>query len=107
MLDKEGRVAMADVTGVQVEDHFDLENGGGGTFIILISQLYCYMLFASIDPKDIKGVGGGEEGLNPLKKESSEFKIYLLMWTNSVSFRILNQPMFFLLRKNMQLVVIY
>lgn len=33
MLDKEGRVAMADVTGVQVQDHFDLENGGGGTFI--------------------------------------------------------------------------
>lgn len=77
MLDKEGRVAMADVTGVQVEDHFDLENGGGGTFIILISQLYCYMLFASIDPKDIKG--WGEEGLNPLTKESSEFKIYILM----------------------------
>lgn len=44
MLDKEGRVAMADVTGVQVEDHFDLENGGGSRDIyLLISQLYCYI----------------------------------------------------------------
>lgn len=76
MLDKEGRVAMADVTGVQVEDHFDLENGGGGTFLKK-STILLYMLFASIDPKDIKG--WGEEGLNPLTKESSEFKIYLLM----------------------------
>lgn len=73
MLDKESRVAMADVTGVQVEDHFDLENGGGGTFIILISQLYCYMLFASIDPKDINGVGG-KRVLIPLKRKVQNLK---------------------------------
>lgn len=72
MLDKEGRVAMADVTGVQVEDHFDLENGGGGTFIILISQLYCYMLFASIDPKDIKG--WGTRVLIPLQRKVQNLK---------------------------------
>lgn len=72
MLDREGRVAMADVTGVQVEDHFDLENGGGGTFIILISQLYCYMLFASIDPKDIKG--WGTRVLIPLQRKVQNLK---------------------------------
>lgn len=77
MLDKEGRVAMADVTGVQVEDHFDLENGGGGTFI---SEKVNYIAIYAVCIHRSKGYKGmGEEGLNPLTKESSEFKIYLLM----------------------------
>lgn len=69
---------MADVTGVQVEDHFDLENGGGGTLILFMNKstilLYAVCIHRS---KGYKGVG--DEGLNPLTKESSEFKIYILM----------------------------
>lgn len=59
MLDKEGRVAMADVTCVQVEDHFDLENGGGGTLILFMNKstilLYAVCIHRS---KGYKGVGG-------------------------------------------------
>lgn len=58
MLDKEGRVAMADVTGVQVEDHFDLENGGGGTFLkksTILLIIYAVCIHRS---KGYKGVGG-------------------------------------------------
>lgn len=71
MLDREGRVAMADVTGVQVEDHFDLENGGGGTFLKK-STILLYMLFASIDPKDIKG--WGTRVLIPLQRKVQNLK---------------------------------
>lgn len=71
MLDREGRVAMADVTGVQVEDHFDLENGGGGTFLKK-STILLYMLFASIDPKDIKG--WGKRVLIPLQRKVQNLK---------------------------------
>lgn len=49
---------MADETGVQVQDHFDLENGGGGTFIsekVNYIAIYAVCIHRS---KGYKGMGG-------------------------------------------------
>lgn len=73
MLDKEGRVAMADVTCVQVEDHFDLENGGGGTFIY---QQVNYIAIYAVCIHRSKGYkwGGGKRVLIPLKRKVQNLK---------------------------------